>query len=133
MRFRYKISILNENTLGEVWFAHLSRLRVFLLAFLAFVVIFVINLFLIFNTPIKRFMPGYLDTDLQSQLITKSLQIDSMQSELAKQRNYIINIVSLMRGDFKIDDVAQMDSVVKERENFIGKSKLFLILKSRFP
>ena len=64
-----------------------------------------------------------MDSELQSRLITKSLQVDSMYSELVKQRNYITNIVSLMRGDFKIDNVQQMDSVVKERENFIGKSK----------
>jgi len=123
IRFRYKISILNENTLGEVWFAHLSRLRVFLLAFLVFVVIFFISFFLIFNTPLRKVMPGYMDSELQSKLITKSLYVDSMHNELAKQRSYITNIVSLMRGDIKIDNMQQIDSVMKERESFVEKTK----------
>ena len=33
MRFKYKIAILNENTLEEVWRARLSKMSVFLFCF----------------------------------------------------------------------------------------------------
>ncbi|GHT32618.1 peptidase M23 [Bacteroidia bacterium] len=123
MNFKYKLSVLNENTLGEVWHIRVTRMRVFLLSFLLIVVLFVLFYFLLFNTPLKRLTPGYMDTEIQAKMINESLKVDSMQSEIEKQRNYITTIVSLMKGDFKIDDVKSMDSILQERETFIGKTK----------
>ncbi len=124
LRFRYKISVLNENTLDEVWYIRLSRLRVFLLSFLLFVILFALNTFLLIKSPLKKFTPGYLDSEIQTELITKSIRLDSLLTEFQKQGEYINAVKSLMVGDIKIDTIVPIDSIVlKERERtFIEKS-----------
>ncbi len=125
LRFRYKISVLNENTLDEVWYIRLSRLRVFLLSFLLFVALFALNTFLLVKTPLKKFTPGYLDSEIQTELIAESIKLDSLLSEIHKQEEYINAVRSLMTGNIKIDAIVPIDSIVlKERERtFIEKSK----------
>lgn len=124
LNFRYKLSILNESTLGEVWSVRLTRLKVFLLSFLLFVVLFALNTFLLFKTPLKRFSPGYLDAEMHTELVSKSMQLDSLLTEFKKQEEYINAIRNLMMGNIKIDEIVPIDSLaLKERERtFIEKS-----------
>lgn len=125
LRFKYKLSILNENTLEEVWFIRLSRLRVYLLSFLLLVVLFFVNTFLLLKTPLKKYTPGYTNSDLRTELIQQSIKSDSLIKEFEVRQEYINAIKSLMIGDIKIDKILPIDSLaLKEREkNFIEKSK----------
>lgn len=124
LRFKYKLSILNENTLEEVWYVRLSRLRVYLLAFLCLVVFFFINTMLITKTPLRKFAPGYLDSEVHTDLINKSIKLDSLMTEFQKREEYIDAIKSLMLGNIKIDKVLPIDSVaLKHRQQtFTTKS-----------
>ena len=65
MRFKYKLSFLNENTLEEVFTLRLSRLSGVLT--LAIFVVFLITLtsIVIIKTPIRNYLPGYLDSEIR--------------------------------------------------------------------
>ena len=126
LRFRYRVSILNENTLGEVWRIRVNRLQAFSLTFLVLVVLFVLYTFLITKTPLRKLAPEYQDMDIRNELLAEYLRTDSILAELEQQSEYINAITSLIRGDIKLESVVPIDSVVvMERErSFIEKSKL---------
>ena len=51
MRFKYRISVLDENTLEEAWHVRLSRLSIFLYVCVFIIVTFLILAVLIYITP----------------------------------------------------------------------------------
>lgn len=123
MRFEYKLSILNENTLEEVFSFRLSRLTSFIILFLFAVFLITLTSFVIIKTPIRNYLPGYLDSDIRQEMIKNALQSDSLETELAIQSKYLDNIRAILRGDMKVDEVPTIDSIRDARDIDLGKSK----------
>lgn len=130
MRFKYKLSFLNENTLEEVFTFRLSRLSglLSLIVFVAFLI--ALTAFVIIKTPIRNYLPGYLDSEIRQAMIDNVLKTDSLQRQLYVQAKYVSNVSSILRGDMKIDKVRDIDSIgsnnsqinlekSKEMEDFI--------------
>ncbi len=59
IRFQYRVSVLNENTLEESWHVRLSRFSVFMFASTFVLLTFILLTILIFTTPIRHYLPGY--------------------------------------------------------------------------
>ncbi|GHU78557.1 peptidase M23 [Bacteroidia bacterium] len=123
MRFEYKLSFLNENTLEEVFALRLSRLTSFIILFLFAVFLVTLTSFVIIKTPIRNYLPGYLDSDVRQEMIKNALQTDSLESELAIQSRYLDNIRAILRGEMKVDEVPAIDSIRDARDIDLGKSK----------
>lgn len=122
IRFKYKVSILNENTLEETWFIRLSRLTVFLLGGTFLVITFLLMAFLILKTPLRYFLPGYEDSGIRTEFIEASIKADSLALTLKKQAEYIDILKGIMEGDIKIDSTRSLDSIaLKEREKLLLK------------
>jgi len=123
MRFEYKLSFLNENTLEEVFSFRLSRLTSFIVLFLFVVFLITLTSFVIIKTPIRNYLPGYLDADVRQEMIENALGIDSLETELAVQAKYLDNVRSILRGDMKVDEVPTIDSIKDARNIDLGKSE----------
>ena len=79
IRFKYKLSFFNETTLEEVWSFRLSQLSAFLsLALFAFFLIAVTALIII-KTPIRNYLPGYLDVEIRKEIMQNALRADSLE------------------------------------------------------
>ena len=110
IRFKYKLSFLNENTLEEVFSYRISRLSGFLvLAVFAFLLI-VLTSAVIINTPIRNYLPGYLDSEVRKEMMINALKADSLEQALSIQSQYFDNINSILRGDMTIDPTPQIDT-----------------------
>ncbi|MDD3405190.1 MAG: M23 family metallopeptidase [Paludibacteraceae bacterium] len=112
--FKYRFSILNENTLEEAFHIHLSRLSVFLYVCLFAVISFAVISLLIFYTPIKHFLPGYSDASIRSDLVQKSLELDSLQTTMQFQDAQLAVIKSVLSGTIPVDSVTELDSIKLE-------------------
>ncbi|GHT66665.1 peptidase M23 [Bacteroidia bacterium] len=123
MRFEYKLSFLNENTLEEVFSFRLSRLTSFIILFLFAVFLITLTSFVIIKTPIRNYLPGYLDSDVRQEMIKNALTADSLETELAVQSRYLENIRAILRGDIKVDEVPTIDSIRDARDIDLEKSK----------
>src|SRR5574344_1271780 len=86
LRFKYRVSILNENTLEEAFHLRLSRLSVFLFTGTFALVSFLVLSLLIFFTPIKHFLPGFADSSIRTERITETMRVDSLTQTLALQQ-----------------------------------------------
>lgn len=116
MRFRYRISVMNENTLEESWFVRLSRFSVFLWMSLLIFVTFIALTLVITFTPMKYYLPGYIGDNTRSNTINESMTVDSLLQEVKLQSTYLDMISDVIAGRVKPDSVADLDSVaLKER------------------
>jgi len=121
---KYRISILEERTLTEQWYIHLSGWNTIVILALIFVITMILFSLLILFTPIKNYLPGY-SADIRKELIIESTRVDSMGTALELQRQYLYTIKQIVAGEVQSDTVKSLDSM-----QIITKAKL-LEVKSK--
>ena len=112
MRFRYRVSIMDENSLEEKLFFRLSRLSLFLYLCVFTVVTFFILTTLIFNTPLRYYLPGYGDPGNRETVIAEALRTDSLQRQMDLQMVYLNVIRNVMLGNMDMDEKQPLDSLL---------------------
>lgn len=124
IRFKYRVSILNENTLEESWHVRLSKFSVFMFASTFIFLTFIILTILIFNTPIVHYLPGYGDAGNRTQIIQESMRADSLVQQINLQAGYVGILKEIINGKIKPDSIASLDPEdLKEKARvFIEKS-----------
>ena len=125
LRFQYRVSVLNENTLEESWHIQLSRLSVLVYASSLVLLTFILLTILIFATPIRYYLPGYGESGNRGRIISESMVADSLMHDTKLQTGYLNILRSIIQGNIKPDSIASLDSVqLKElAHNFLEKSK----------
>lgn len=108
--YKYRLSVMNEDTLTESWHVRLSRLGVFTMLSVMFFLTLSIFAVLIVFTPIRNVLPGYSES-LRQQLITQTTQIDSLSTDLQLQRQYMDLIKQIVVGEVSTDSVQSLDSL----------------------
>lgn len=120
IRFKYRVSIMNENTLEESWHVRLSRYSVFMFGITFIFLTFIILTILIFNTSIARYLPGYGETGNRNQIIQESMRADSLVKQIDLQEGYVAIIKGIITGNMKPDSIASLDSIaLKERAQIL--------------
>jgi murein DD-endopeptidase MepM/ murein hydrolase activator NlpD len=122
VRFKYKLLFLNENTLEEVFSFRLSLLSGFwvLLAFAALLV--TLTSVVIINTPIRNYLPGYMDSEIRREMIANALKADSLEQILQLQTQYLENTTAILKGESPIAQTPKPDTVSAKVGN-LEKSK----------
>lgn len=115
MRFKYRVSVLNENTLEESFHLRLSRFSVFMFVSTFFLITFILLTILIFTTPISRYLPGYGESGNRSNIIAESMRTDSLIQQVDLQQGYIAIIKGIITGKSKPDSIASLDSIALKR------------------
>jgi Membrane proteins related to metalloendopeptidases len=125
IRFKYKLSFLNENTLEEVFSFHLSRLSAFLTIAVFAGLMIALTSIIIINTPIRNYLPGYLDKEVRDDIMTSALRIDSLEQVLNARTAYLHNIGSILRGEVEVDAMQENagDSLIDLSQLNIDRSK----------
>lgn len=111
IRLKYKLSFINENSLEEVFSFRFSIFRGILLVGLFALVLIVLTSIVILNTPIRNYLPDYLDADIRNEMLLNYLKADSLQREVDRQSLYLDNISSIIRGEVEVDSIPQIDSI----------------------
>lgn len=124
IRFKYKLSFFNESTLEEVWSFRLSQLSAFaVLAVFAFLLI-AFTAVIIIITPIRNYLPGYLDVEIRKEIMQNALQADSLERMLSIQTLYLDNVMGILNGTTPIDSIRTIDSLARVEPDFeIPRSK----------
>ena len=110
LRETYRISVLNEDTLAEKWYLHLSWWGVIVMVTTIFLIALVIYSLAILYTPIKNYLPGYSE-NVRQQLIDESTRIDSITTSLEAHRQYLDIIKQILAGEVQSDTVQSLDSM----------------------
>lgn len=114
-KFKYKLTITNENTLEEVVGIHVSKLNGVSVLLSTVTVIFLIAALIVSFTPLRNYLPGYMNSEVREQVVLNALRADSLQQMLDRQQMYIMNIQDIISGTVKIDSVHSLDSLTMVR------------------
>lgn len=123
-KFKYKLTITNENTLEEVVGIHVSKLNGVSVLLLTVTVIFLVAATIIAFTPLRNYLPGYMNSEVREQVVNNALRADSLQNALDRHRLYVMNIQDILRGEVKVDTVHSIDSLTVARsEELMERTK----------
>ena len=95
---RYRIAILNNRTLKEVWNTVLSLRGMIVVALLAVVLLVGIGVSLISFTPLRKYVPGYPSDNERFLLIDNYMKVDSLEKVLSQSDLYFDNLQSILVG-----------------------------------
>ena len=84
----------------------LSRLNVFIIGGMLIIILIFLTTYLIAFTPLREFIPGYSDANVQRDLYELQLKADSIEIAVMQKDKYIENINRIMKGEI-------LDSVYK--------------------
>lgn len=133
IKFKYKLTVFNENTLEEVVGIRVSKLNGFSVLLTAVVIIFVIAATIIAFTPLRNYLPGYMNSEVRSQVVRNALKVDSLQQLVDRQNLYILNIQDIFDGKIKADTVRSIDSLTTMRaDSLIGRTEREDNFRKRF-
>ena len=118
IRFKYKLSFINENTLEEVWSFRLSQLSVFIsLGVFAFSLV-AFTAFIIIMTPNRNYLPGYLDVEVRKEIVQNALRADSLERMIEIQNLYLKNVTGIISGTIELDSIREIDSLARVDADF---------------
>ena len=126
-KFKYKLTITNENTLEEIVGLHVSKLNGVSVLLSAVTVIFLISATIIVFTPLRNYLPGYMNSEVRAQVVTNALRADSLQQVVTRQNMYIMNIQDIFSGKVKADTVQSIDSLtILRSDSLMERTRLQL-------
>ena len=95
LKYKYKLSVINETSYEEVFNFRLSQLHV--LTVLA-VILVVLTILLIAFTDLREFIPGYPDGNMRQMIAQNALRVDSLENELLKRDRFFKSIRLVLNG-----------------------------------
>jgi lipoprotein NlpD len=88
-----------------VWAFRLSQLSVFIyLCLFAFILIAVTSVIIIL-TPIRNYLPGYLDMEVRNEILQNALRADSLEKKIIVQSRYLENLAEVFSGRISADSI----------------------------
>ena len=117
IKFKYKLTIIIENTLEEIVGLRVSKLNGLSVLLSVLAVLFLIAACIIAFTPLRNYLPGYMNSEVRSQIVGNALRVDSLQQVLNRQNLYIMNIQDIFSGNIPVDSVQTLDSLTTVRKD----------------
>ena len=118
IRFNYKLLFLNESTLEEVWAIRISQLSGFSIVLLFALFLVSVTALVIIKTPIRNYLPGYLDMEVRNEIVRNAMRADSLETALQTHSQYIKNVLNIITGNITPDSIPQLDSVDFIKANY---------------
>ena len=88
-----------------------SKLGVAFCSLVAVALVAIATTVVLFYTPLKRYMPGYVSPEQRELMLEASLRVDSLYETVQRHQLYVMNLQDILRGEIKIDSVSTIDSL----------------------
>jgi hypothetical protein len=96
---KFRLVVINDETLEEEGFLKLSRSNIIILASTLLISAFVISFCIIVYSPLNKHLPGKSSELVQKELVKLTLKSDSLAYALSISSLYLSNIESIVKGD----------------------------------
>ncbi len=113
-RHRYRLVVMNDDTYEEVVTFKLTRLSVYILLSITFVLLVGFTIILLMFTPLKYYVPGYGSNTTRTQLINLKTRTDSLEQALQHKDIYLENLRKTLTGNIPIAKDTQSLKLPKE-------------------
>ena len=98
LKYKYKLSVINETSYEEVFNFRLSQLHVLTALSVLAVILVVLTILLIAFTDLREFIPGYPDGNMRQMIDQNALRVDSLENELLKRDRFFKSIRLVLNG-----------------------------------
>jgi len=115
---RYLLIIRNEENFAEKRFLGFTYAKFFLISFIVFIVFMVISLFLTETILEQWFDPRHAHTQNKKQLVTLTMELDSLAEEVRKKDQFISLFRGFLTGDTDSSSVDSFRQGVNIDRNF---------------
>jgi len=132
LRNKYRLVIMNDETLAERLTFRLSRLNVFVVLGTLTIILIILTSILIAFTPLREYIPGYTNIGLQKKLYELQIKTDSIVKGLEKKDLFIQNMKDVMNGkDLSTDVPLTKDTLHKYNNIKLKKSPEDSLLRNQ--
>jgi len=133
LRDKYRLVIMNNETFEERLSFRLSRLNVFLLTVSISIILITLTIFIIAFTPIREYIPGYMDVNIPGKIYRLERRADSLEIALRTKDVYLQNIRNIIEGKPVIDSiVSEVDASINYDSITIESSPEDSILRAEY-
>lgn len=98
LKYKYKLSVINETSYEEVFNFRLSQLHVLTALSVLAVILVVLTILLIAFTDLREFIPGYPDGNMRQMIAQNALRVDSLENELLERDRFFKSIRLVLNG-----------------------------------
>ncbi len=125
LKVKYRLVLMNDETLEEKLSFRLSRLNVFVVVGTIMILLIIGTTFIIAFTPLREYIPGYSDVGSKKRVVQLLVRVDSLESALKQNYKYLENINNIMDNR-----ISGNENLVKPKENSYNYDTITL-LKSK--
>ncbi len=123
-RRRWRVEIINENTLARVWSMRLSEFKAWIAGGALIAAIGSLIAVILIFTPIRSLLSGELPGDLRDRYTELALKLDSVSERARISEAYSANIVAILTDSVSEDDVRRrVETSVATTDSFITASE----------
>jgi len=116
-RRRWRVEIIDENTLGRLWSLRLSGIKVWLASIAVVAAIASLIAIIFMFTPLGKLLPGQLKGDLRARYLDAAVRIDSLQRVTREHNAYTQNILNIL-SDSMPDEAPSRQSASRNESQF---------------
>lgn len=98
LKYKYKLSVINETSYEEIFNFRLSQLHVLMALSVLSVVLVTLTILLIAFTDLREFIPGYPDGNMRQMIVENAIRVDSLETELSKRDRFLASLQLILSG-----------------------------------
>lgn len=98
LKYKYKLSVINETSYEEVLYFRLSQLHVLMGLSVLAVILVTLTILLIAFTDLREFIPGYPDGNMRQMIVENAIRVDSLEEEVGKRDRFIRSLQVVLGG-----------------------------------
>ncbi|MCF8228041.1 MAG: M23 family metallopeptidase [Bacteroidales bacterium] len=99
LKSKYRLVIFNDETYEERISFRLSRLNVFVFTGTLSILLILLTTLIIAFTPLREFIPGYMDPELPKRIYALEIKADSLKRDAERKNLYIETIRNIINGE----------------------------------
>ena len=119
LRNKYRLVIMNDQTLEERASFRLSPMNVFVATGIIAMVLIIGTIYLIAFTGLREYIPGYLDPAMKRKILTLNTKADSLERVLHSRELFLNNIKNIVEGNVEGKPPGENPDVIKAKYDTI--------------
>lgn len=109
---RFRLVIFDDQTFEERFTMRLTTLNILIFLVSVSIVMIFITFFIIANTGIREYIPGYPDVDERKRIVELNLMADSLLYDIRQKDIYIQNIKNILEDNIPSDTITEPENLI---------------------
>lgn len=123
-KWRYRLQLISERKDRPVFSFSMPVWVTALLALLTTLLTVLLVIIVMTRTPLRQYLPGYLDVTKRAEVMEAAMRLDSLSRENELRNVYLQQIIAVLDGEVKADSIAPFDSSLTSlQDTIIAKSQ----------